>query len=669
MNAVTRTTLRAAVLAALALLMLTAGPAMGQAPEPPLNTVPVPEPANLMDYVANKAAAIQLGKALFWDMQTGSDGVQACATCHFQAGADVRPKATMHPGFDGTFNPAGGVNRTMTAADYPFFKLSDPDNRNSTVLFDTNDVQGSQGVFLTDFLAIRLGYTIDAGVPLLDPVFNVGGINARQVTGRNTPPAVNAIFNYSNFWDGRANFYFNGVNPFGPLDQTSGIFVGTGNTLTNTIIRLPYCSVASQAVGPPLSSVEMSFTRRTWPDVGRRLLNLRPLAKQMVHPSDSRLGTLAMARRSGNNLIGLPGLRTTYTTMVQRAFKPEFWTSTKIVRFVGNTPLIIDRPARPLAANEYTQMEANFSFFWGLAIQLYEATLVADDTPYDRFAAGNSNALTDDQKAGMSIFFSGGSSCSVCHSGPEFTAGSVSGTEANGQVSIMNMAQGSDALYDEGYFYVPVRPVAEDVIRGGDSPFLNPLTGHNFPLSWTKLALLKAAGQLPPDVAAFTPDLPTNPPARITVDGNCKVPHLRNIELTGPYMRNGGFSTLRQVVQMYARGGNFTDANIQEVGSDIHEIGQLKGSATAQNQLVAFLTALTDNRVRTESAPFDHPQIFIPNGLQGDQNAITGASTLLNNGFKANEIVIELKAVGAGGRPDMGIPNVQTYLGLPPTQP
>ena len=33
-------------------------------------------------------AAIQLGKALFWDMQVGSDGIQACATCHFRAGAE-----------------------------------------------------------------------------------------------------------------------------------------------------------------------------------------------------------------------------------------------------------------------------------------------------------------------------------------------------------------------------------------------------------------------------------------------------------------------------------------------------------------------------------------------------------------------------------------------------
>src|SRR3954451_3102498 len=42
---------------------------------------------DLTDYIANQAAAIQLGKALFWEMQAGSDNKTACATCHFKAGA------------------------------------------------------------------------------------------------------------------------------------------------------------------------------------------------------------------------------------------------------------------------------------------------------------------------------------------------------------------------------------------------------------------------------------------------------------------------------------------------------------------------------------------------------------------------------------------------------
>jgi cytochrome c peroxidase len=63
-----------------------------------LQGVPVPEPPDLASYVKDKAAAIRLGKALFWDMQVGSDGVQACASCHFQAGGDIRVKNQLDPG-------------------------------------------------------------------------------------------------------------------------------------------------------------------------------------------------------------------------------------------------------------------------------------------------------------------------------------------------------------------------------------------------------------------------------------------------------------------------------------------------------------------------------------------------------------------------------------------
>src|SRR5262245_16406192 len=67
-------------------------------PNPPLDTdlaslpgdlraVAVPGPSNLGDFVSDPAMARALGKALFWDMQVGSDGVQACASCHFRAGA------------------------------------------------------------------------------------------------------------------------------------------------------------------------------------------------------------------------------------------------------------------------------------------------------------------------------------------------------------------------------------------------------------------------------------------------------------------------------------------------------------------------------------------------------------------------------------------------------
>jgi cytochrome c peroxidase len=40
---------------------------------------------------------VKLGKALFWDMQTGSDGRTACASCHYNAGADNRSRNQINP--------------------------------------------------------------------------------------------------------------------------------------------------------------------------------------------------------------------------------------------------------------------------------------------------------------------------------------------------------------------------------------------------------------------------------------------------------------------------------------------------------------------------------------------------------------------------------------------
>lgn len=57
----------------------------------------VPLPEHLDVFIKDRTAALQLGKALFWDMQVGSDGVQACASCHFHAGADNRSSNQLSP--------------------------------------------------------------------------------------------------------------------------------------------------------------------------------------------------------------------------------------------------------------------------------------------------------------------------------------------------------------------------------------------------------------------------------------------------------------------------------------------------------------------------------------------------------------------------------------------
>jgi cytochrome c peroxidase len=74
--------------------LLISQAAIAHGPETmPLQDLPIPPVPGLLDgsspIVVDKNMAIALGKALFWDMNVGSDG-QACASCHFHAGADAR---------------------------------------------------------------------------------------------------------------------------------------------------------------------------------------------------------------------------------------------------------------------------------------------------------------------------------------------------------------------------------------------------------------------------------------------------------------------------------------------------------------------------------------------------------------------------------------------------
>ncbi|MET0753181.1 MAG: cytochrome c peroxidase [Pyrinomonadaceae bacterium] len=86
-------------------------------------------------------------------------------------------------------------------------------------------------------------------------------------------------------------------------------------------------------------------------------------------------------------------------------------------------------------------------------------------------------------------------------------------------------------------------------------------------------------------------------------NGRFKVPNLRNVELHAPYMHNGRFATLEQVVDFYDRGGDFNAPNL-----DIDPLGL---SNQQKADLVAFLKRpLTDTRVANELPPFDRPKLY-----------------------------------------------------------
>src|SRR5262245_44714506 len=371
---------------------------------PPLSTMAVPLPDDLASFVKDVDAAVRLGKALLWDVQRGSDGLTACATCHYHAGTDNRVVNTLHPGADGVVaamnsGMGGGPNYRLRSEDFPFHKFADP--LVGDVLVATNDDRrGTTGVSRRAFSAIDPGSAVDVGIDQADPTFQVGGIDGLQATGRDAPTVIGSTFLLRNFWNGRANHFFNGRSIWGEQDPTNPtvLRMETDGRLSEVSILLNTAATASQAVGPPLSDVEMSWGNRSWMDVGKKMVSRTPLANQFVDPTDSRLGALA-------NMAG-PGLDPllSYADLIQAAFLEEWWASSELV-------------------DGFTHMEANFSLFFGLAILAYESTLVPDQAPYDAFAAGDRSALTAEAQRGLGIFLGKGK-CADCHATPLF-AGNV----------------------------------------------------------------------------------------------------------------------------------------------------------------------------------------------------------------------------------------------------
>jgi cytochrome c peroxidase len=463
------------------------------------------------------------------------------------------------------------------------------------------------------------------------------------------------VFNFTNFWDGRASPFFNGKGTFGAHDGNVTILVNRpGQGLVKERVLLNNASLASQSLQPPSSPVEMSFDLspegmlRGMPEIGQKLLRpsdttgkpLVPLGLQDVHPQDSVLGTLSKKP--------FRGLSTSYKKMIEKAFSKKYWNSTEMVEL----------PSTP-STTKFTQMEANFSLFFGLSMLMYESTLVADYTPFDQWMeTGHLNRYFNKRElAGLNLFVNEGK-CVSCHAGPELSKASV--REAQGGKNLiraMAIADGK-ALYDNGFYNTSVTPSTDDAGRGD-------LNINNQPLASSRQALYDRLGidmiKFPilgnDHIPAVDEDfgspvcIDTNNNGvcdpteeilpefkRVAVDGAFKTPGLRNSKLTGPYFHNGGMATLRQVVQFYNRGGNFCRFNRRDIDRRIEPLGL---TDSEEEQLVAFLESLTDQRVQYQQAPFDHPELKIPdNGLDttgrfrlravGSKGSYVPLSTFLN---------------------------------------
>ena len=629
----------------------------------PLKGIAVPDVPGLLDgsrpIVLNHARAIQLGKSLFWDMAVGSDGV-ACASCHFHAGADRRTRNQLDPGsrrqarvelkYQST--ASGGVagpNYLLKSRDFPFRQFADTSDKHSRLIFSSNDVVSSSGVFSAQFQdAGQDKAGIEKCQSHRDDLFHVGELNVRRVSTRNAPSVINAAFNYRNFWDGRANNLFNGVSSFGPRDPTAGIWVVEDGKVVRLPILLPNASLASQAVAPVLDDREMACAGRRFSDLGRKLLGRRPLAAQSIHNEDSVLAPLRHV--SGK------GLNVTYEELIRQSFASRFWEAS------GN----FGRPGSKLAP--WTQMEANFAFFFGIAIQLYETTLISDESPFDapRGKDGFPMGFTEQQKRGQILFDK--AECDFCHHGPTLTLASHPGiynrhesTQTPKLVDrrTLNVDRVNHRVFlpmsDVGFANTSVTPTDYDPGLGGMDPFGHPLSfveqyretllnpdkpmvdpikitaadfSSNFKSSFQEHELRPPTMQIDPysnerpesripsqSAALGEIQKPNQGRLAIAVRGAFKVPTLRNVELTGPYMHNGGMKSLQEVIEFYDRGGNLE--NSEHFGTFVfpQHFSQLD-----KQDLLAFLLTLTDERVRWERQPFDHPSLDVPQGGLAEPN-------------------------------------------------
>jgi cytochrome c peroxidase len=667
--------------------------------------------------VVDRASAIALGKALFWDSSVGSDGM-ACASCHFHAGADrrvknqVAPRGQSQPLDDGAFEAgvdgsARGANYVLRRGDFPFTEAMRAleSIEQYGLLRRSDDVAGSAGTFGGSFRTAEIdGATHDDCTRTADGVFHVRGTGARRVTRRNAPSVINAVFNHRNFWDGRAGNVFNGSSAWGERDPGAGVWVRRADgSVARERLHLVNASLASLALAPPLDATEMSCDGRALADLGRKLMWRRPLQAQRVHAQDSVLGALAFSTAGAQKA----GLNTWYALLVRKAFNRKYWSYGSRGEFGAPAPAAGDDAPLP-----YSQMEANFGMFFALAIQLYESTLVSDDSPFDRSrrdADGMPVDLTPAQQRGMTLFRE--AHCNQCHVGPAFTSAALDaiaqqvradrtplGAEfpASATASVVTRfpTLGGPGLQDAGFMATGVAQDEWDVGVAGRDPWGHPLSfaeqyvdylaGReagvvdsavrevracdmalsltlDLPVPSTLMFTRRDGIEAQPatsancfnPAAAFVPtqaaalaelDKPDSRKMRTAVVAAFKVPGLRNVELTGPYMHNGSMATLAQVIEFYARGGNFDGVSKQV--NFVFAQPQL-AEPQARADLLEFLKSLTDERVRHARAPFDHPELRVPHGHDGDHIDMPGGGAWGDS--LATDAYLTLPAVGAAG--------------------
>lgn len=211
---------------------------------------------------------------------------------------------------------------------------------------------------------------------------------------------------------------------------------------------------------------------------------------------------------------------------------------------------VLDIMGRLQASDEYVALfEAAFPQMRGRAIHQYTlnsalaayvASLRAFNSPFDQYVRGERQALPEEVKHGFNLFM-GKALCGTCHFAPTF----------GGIVPPLYAEQESEVL---GVPAQPMAPYSLDTDLG------------------------RAMG-LPKEQHAI-------------YNHAFKTVTVRNAALTAPYMHNGVYNTLEEVVAFYHQGGG---AGLGlEVPNQTLPFDSLSLSSAEQQALVAFMEALTD---------------------------------------------------------------------------
>jgi cytochrome c peroxidase len=188
------------------------------------------------------------------------------------------------------------------------------------------------------------------------------------------------------------------------------------------------------------------------------------------------------------------------------------------------------------------------------AIAAFERTQYSGNSPFDRYLAGDFQAIPDSAKRGWALF-QGKGRCSSCHA-----FNSVSPLFSDQKFHNIGIAAHKQN-------FAELARKAFGIIKTGDVKQIDELALQT---NYSELGRFLVTKN-PADIGAF------------------KSETLRNIGITGPYMHDGSLATLWDVMDHYNKGGvpnPFLDGGMQRLGLSEAEI----------DDLVAFLFTLTDDR-------------------------------------------------------------------------